>query len=99
MQFKTVYCETHGNRISSAACSDCGKLLCVECAKRAFGKDYCGSCVHEERSKQRRRYSDKLVFIEKGRERQELTALAFRYAGLIALCLAAAAVIIMKALH
>ena len=94
MIFKTVYCESHGNRISCAACFDCGKLLCVECARRSFGRDYCSSCEHAERSKQRRRYSDKLVFIAEGRERQEARALALRHAALIALCLATAAILL-----
>ena len=93
------YCATHDRRISNCACAACGRPLCVECAKRSFGKDYCGSCEHAERSKQRRRYSDKLVFFAEGRERQELRALAFRYAGLIALSLAGAAAILVKALH
>ena len=94
MPAETIYCGTHGRRISYFSCAGCGKRLCVECAKRAFGKDYCGSCEHAERSKQRRRYSDNLIFIEEGRERQELRALAFRYAGLIALSLAGAAILL-----
>ncbi len=99
MIFETIYCESHGNRISSAACFDCGKRLCVECAKRSFGRNYCGSCEHAERSKQRRRYSDKLVFIAEGRELREKGALLLRYAALIALSLAGAAAALLKALH
>jgi hypothetical protein len=38
-------CAYHGDREVSAACSNCGKLICADCSLTAGGKFYCQPCV------------------------------------------------------